>query len=169
MTLTNEVYAHAGIDMDMTGGMPAIPANATSEGTVDISKLAPGTVVTIITKSMSKWVLTVQEDGKAMIQQYVWFIGAHYPAQKIFEEMYRLHKIIESVVMELETDLPMIKMGQVTVHIGDKSYDYHSRHEMPLYIIDGAKRLMPFSASEVLETERGHQLSGKILFWTIDE
>lgn len=67
-----KITAAYGRERFPTGGLPAIPANAENEGTINPSKLSAGTVITVMTGSPAKYVLTVREDGFVSIERFTW-------------------------------------------------------------------------------------------------
>ncbi len=163
MTITQRIFD----DHFLTGGLPVVPDNATRAGLVDPSTLTPGTVVNVMTKSMSKWVLTIQEDGTASIEQNVWFNGQHYSSQDILKELRRLDELAES----LKDKFPMIGL-ETSIRVNGEEYSSsrHDRGMMPIYTVTKA-RVVSFSAEGALhvKTFSGQvKISGTILFWWID-
>jgi len=154
MDLTTTVFD----DPELTGGVPTIPANATNEGVVDVSKLNPGTVITLITRSMSKWALTVQQGGTVTIDYFIWFFGEFYSR----EDLRRDHEECErnlALSRSLQEQHPQLEIGYH--HSGVSSY------KQPVDF-PGSHSIAEFSAGECLRNQ-DRSLSSPILFWSIEE
>ena len=55
-----------------TGGLPVIPDDATNKGKIDPAEFPPGTIITVVTESISKWVMTVDYEGFVTIEHFNW-------------------------------------------------------------------------------------------------
>lgn len=149
MTITDAVFN----DPEITGGCPPVPENATSFGVVDPANFPLGTVITVTTKSMSKWIITILQNGRVDIQHNIWYFGRYFT----FSEFEKGFTEAEQFFDEFGRRYPMFGISIRTPN-----------HQSLPHPDQKNVNLQPFKEGDRL-TWMGIGFSGPIVFWSINE
>ncbi|HEY8992444.1 MAG TPA: hypothetical protein VIM37_01180 [Candidatus Microsaccharimonas sp.] len=161
----DKIAAAYGMQQLPTGGLPEIPANAETEGIIDPSTSDVGTVITVITETPTKYVLTVLANGQVSIERFAWHhmygfksFGedlAEYESQKA-----KYDKHLELAEQGFSVNLPYVPSKPLQL---DASQPFNVRpfeagHQMFVHHPDWDEQndMEPYVSTS------------RIVFWTID-
>lgn len=146
-----------------TGGLPAIPDNAENSGSLDPSTFDVDTVITVITRSGTKYVLTVVEDGQVTIERFIWRVhGLRVGFLSYEEDMAAYREQLDWHNKHVE----LAKQG-FYVHVPDLRTEPWKFDSRP-FVVD------PLRANEVMAVRYPKQgpltymKTSPVVFWTID-